>query len=69
MTMATSSSKDCPQAKDTIRGYGFEGGKLDEVKVGGKRRVETATFEVDLKPGENNLGDILRPRRLPFRLD
>ncbi|TWT74767.1 methylamine utilization protein [Allorhodopirellula solitaria] len=51
-----------PAGKEIEFAVRYEGGKLDEVKVDGKdtdwRRQR---FEVDLKAGDNDMGDILVP--------
>lgn len=49
-----------PAGKEITFAVRFEGGKLDEVKVGGKEtQWKRQRFEVDLKAGDNDLGDIL----------
>ncbi|EMI55153.1 putative membrane or secreted protein [Rhodopirellula sallentina SM41] len=51
-----------PAGKEITFAVRFEGGKLDEVKVGGKETDwRRQRFEVDLKAGDNDLGDILVP--------
>lgn len=51
-----------PAGKEITFAVRFEGGKLDEVKVGGEETEwKRQRFEVDLKAGENDLGEILVP--------
>lgn len=54
--------KGLPSGKEITFAVRYEGGKLDEVTVGGKETDwKRQRFEVDLKAGENDLGDILVP--------
>ncbi len=54
--------KGLPAGKKIEFAVRFEGGKLDEVKVDGKMTDwKRQRFEVDLKPGVNDMGDILVP--------
>lgn len=51
-----------PSGKELTFAVRFEGGKLDEVKVDGKKtKWRRQRFEKELKPGENSMGDILVP--------
>lgn len=51
-----------PAGKEITFAIRYEGGKIDEVKVGGKETEwKRQRFEVDLKAGDNDLGDILVP--------
>ncbi|WP_404307135.1 methylamine utilization protein [Neorhodopirellula lusitana] len=51
-----------PAGKEITFAVRYEGGKLDEVKVGGKETDwKRQRFEVDLKAGVNDLGEILVP--------
>jgi len=54
--------KGLPAGKEITFAVRYEGGKLDEVKVGGKETDwKRQRFEVDLKAGENDMGEILVP--------
>lgn len=54
--------KGLPAGKEITFAVRFEGGKLDEVTVGGKETDwKRQRFEVDLKAGDNDMGDILVP--------
>nr|WP_322975251.1 methylamine utilization protein [Aporhodopirellula aestuarii] len=51
-----------PSGKEITFAVRFEGGKLDEVKVGGKPTDwKRQRFEIDLKSGVNDMGEILVP--------
>lgn len=54
--------KGLPSGKEITFAVRYEGGKLDEVKVNGKQTEwKRQRFDVDLKAGANDMGDILVP--------
>jgi plastocyanin len=51
-----------PAGKEIEFAVRYDGGKLEDVTVGGKKTSwKRQRFEVDLKAGENDLGDVLVP--------